>query len=85
MVVIYHEAGRGNDGVNAIVDSFKLEILEIMFITGSYEQDCRAIEHLEDFYIDISESIIIFIFSINLCITSTEEILSFPLFLKKKN
>jgi len=57
MRVVYDEAGGGTKGINAIIDSFKLEILEVTFISGNYKQDCKAIEHLEDFYMIVSDSL----------------------------
>ncbi|NVM55121.1 MAG: hypothetical protein HWN66_15555, partial [Candidatus Helarchaeota archaeon] len=56
MRVVYDEAGGGDNGIRAILDSFELEILEIMFISDNYLQDCKIIEHLEDFYIWASDS-----------------------------
>ncbi|TKJ19497.1 MAG: hypothetical protein CEE43_15165 [Promethearchaeota archaeon Loki_b32] len=38
--------------MNAIIDTFKLEIIEIMFISDSYSQDKKIIEQLEDFYMN---------------------------------
>lgn len=49
---VYDDAGGSLAGEKAIINTFKLEIVEIMFISESYSQDKRVIEQLEDFYIN---------------------------------
>ncbi len=52
MRMIYDNAGRGQKGINAIVKNFKLEIVEILLISGKYKRDCRILEELEDYWRD---------------------------------
>ena len=52
MHMIYMSAGGGQQGINAIVDSFELEIVEIQLISDNYDYDCKMIERLEDYWMD---------------------------------
>ncbi|KKM68665.1 hypothetical protein LCGC14_1458640, partial [marine sediment metagenome] len=56
MRTVYDLAGEGQKGINAIIDTFQIEIIEIMTISDSYDLDTKTIEYLEDFWMDISDS-----------------------------
>ena len=51
MRMLYDAAGKGKAGINAIVNGFGLEIVEVQVISDSYKRDCMIIEHLEDGWI----------------------------------
>lgn len=52
MRVVYESAGRGQDGMDAIQDTFELEIVEIQLMGDNYNRDSAILIHLEDYWID---------------------------------
>jgi hypothetical protein len=52
MRVIYDKAGRGQAGMDAIRDSFELEIVEIQLLGEDFDKDTVIIKSLEDYWID---------------------------------
>lgn len=50
--------GGGKVGVKAIFDTFRLDIVEIIFISELYSKDTKIIEHLEDYYMVTEKTLV---------------------------
>jgi len=55
---VYNDAGGKDAGIKAIVNTFTLEIVEIVMISESYSKDKKIIEQLEDYYMVIKKTLI---------------------------